>query len=385
MSIQGSLRGSSVDLSNVQPYVAEQWSEEIRRFRDQSLIASMYTKKLPFEGKRLDTLHIPNISRLSVNDKLPQTPVLLQARNESEFVMSITKYRESSVMIEDLAQIQSIVNLRQEYTREMAYALSRDLDNFVLGHRAVLNAYPSQRVFLTTSGGANITLGDGTANAHLTQAPIGMNYEAFLFAKQRLDEADVPQEGRVALLSPAQYVDLMAEIEISSRDYVPQEVVPRGYVGTVLGFSVVMTSQIGFNSLTGYVNGTGGTPQPTPGVLGSPYYPDQVAAVNTTNTTAGAATDLAQTGGLNARGLPVRAGANATAADGGQTLGDTTGNVWQSAMFCHNDWLALGIQQSVKTEMSRETLYLSDAVVSSHLYGAKGFRVDHGIVIHTAG
>jgi hypothetical protein len=56
MSIQGALRGSAVDLSNVQAYVAEQWSEEIRRFRDQSLIASMYTKKIPFEGKRLDTI-----------------------------------------------------------------------------------------------------------------------------------------------------------------------------------------------------------------------------------------------------------------------------------------------------------------------------------------
>lgn len=329
--------------------------------------------------------HIPNIARLTVTDKLPQTPVLFQARNESEFVMTVTKYKESSLLIEDIAQIQSIVNLRQEYTREMGYALSRDLDNFVLGHRAVINAYPSQRVFLTTSGGTNITLGDGTADAHLTQTPIGLNYEALLFAKQRLDEADVPQEDRVLICSPAQYVDLLAEIEISSRDYVPQEVVPTGYMGKVLGFSVISTSQIGFNSLTGFFNGTGATGQPTPGVLGSPYYPDQITNLNTTNTTAGAASDLAQTNGLNARALPIRAGASATAADGGQTLGATTGNVWQTALFCHKDWLACGIQQSAKTEVSRETLYLADAVVSSHLYGCKVFRPDHAVVVHTAG
>jgi hypothetical protein len=194
----------------------------------------------------------------------------------------------------------------------------------------------------------------------------------------------VPQEGRVAILSPAQYVDLMAETEISSRDFVPQEVVPNGYVGKVLGFSVIMTSQIGFNSTVGFVNGTGGAAQPTPGVLNSPYYPDQVVTLNATNTTAGAASDLSQAN-LSARALPTRSGAGATAADGGQTLGANSNNTWQSALFGHGDWLACGIQQSVKTEISRETLYLADAVVSSHLYGAKVFRPDHGLVIHTAG
>jgi hypothetical protein len=57
-TIQGSLRGTAVDLASVQAYVAEQWSEEVRRFRDQAFVATQFTKKLPFEGKRLDTINM---------------------------------------------------------------------------------------------------------------------------------------------------------------------------------------------------------------------------------------------------------------------------------------------------------------------------------------
>lgn len=43
----------------------------------------------------MDTLHIPYISRMSVFDKLPETPVTLQARTEGEYTIIIDKYKES--------------------------------------------------------------------------------------------------------------------------------------------------------------------------------------------------------------------------------------------------------------------------------------------------
>jgi hypothetical protein len=95
MSIQG-YNGTALDLASVQSFIPEIWGGEIRRFRDAKFVMTEGVKKVPFEGKKGDTLHVPNISRAAVYDKLPQTPVTLQARNDGEFIFQITRYRESS-------------------------------------------------------------------------------------------------------------------------------------------------------------------------------------------------------------------------------------------------------------------------------------------------
>ena len=380
----GGYKGSAVDLSNVQVYIPEIWASEVRMFRDANFVASQGVKRIPFEGRKGDTIHIPNVSRAAVYDKTPQTPVNLQARTDTEYLFNITKYKESSFMIEDIVNIQSQYSLRQYYTKEAGYAIARDMDNFVLGHRAVINSFPSQRI-VSYSPDAGVTnlLGDGTANAHWAGTPAPLTYAALLLAKQKLDEADVPQSNRKVLVSPAQYIDLLSINQFISIDYANTKPVTNGLIGSILGMEVIMTTQIGVNSLTGYVNGQGGILQPSPGVVGSPYLPDQyISAANTAST--GSPADLAFN--PNWLGLPVRSGTGATAADAGQTLGLFGGvNQWATALVVQEDWLALGVQQSVKTESSRETLYLADAFVSSTIYGGRSFRSDAAVVIHTSG
>lgn len=373
----GGFKGTAVDLTSTQVFIPEIWSQEVRMFRDQKFAVLETVKRIPFEGKKGDLIHIPNISRAAVYDKQPQTPVNLQARNETEFTFTVTKYKESSFMIEDIVNTQASYALRQYYTKEAGYALARDMDNFGLAHRAVINAFPSQRIISYDS-----TLGDGTANAHYSGTPAPLTYAALLLAKQKLDEADVPQEGRMILVSPAQYIDLLSINQFISVDFTNTKPVTNGVVGSILGMEVIVSTQVGVNSLTGYVNGQGAPTQPTPGVLGSPYLPDQSGSTNIVNT--GNPSDLAVS--HTYFGLPVFSGAGATAADGGQTLGTFGGaNRWATAMVCHPDWLAFGVQQNVKSESSRETMYLADAFVTSCVYGAKVFRPDHCVLIHTSG
>ena len=383
MAIQG-FNGTALDLASVQSFVPEIWGGEIRRYRDQRFMMKDGIKMIPFEGKKGDVLHVPNVSRAAVYDKLPQTPVTLQARNDGEYTFGITRYRESSYMIEDIVNIQSQWNLRQEYTREAGYALARDMDNWILGHRAVINSYDSQRLVSYNAGAADL-VGDGTINAHWSGTPAPLTYAMILLAKQKLDEADIPSEGRKLYISPAQYIDLLSINVFISADFngggAP---VTNGVVGRILDFTVECSTQIGVNSNLGYRNGRDGVLQPTPGVLGSPYMPDQHGSVNARTTTNVADLD-AQTNS-SYFGLPVFSGAGATAADAGQTLGLFGGvNQWATAIACNPEWIAAGVQQSVKSESSRETLYLADAFVSSHVYGSKVWRPDNAVVLHTSG
>lgn len=352
--IQGSLRGSAVTKLTADTFIPELWSSEVKRFLDQKLIATQYTKKMPFQGKKGDRIHIPNISRAAVFDKLPETPVNLQARAESDFYLDIDKYKESSFLIEDLVGIQSNFNLRAEYTREAGYAMARDVDASVLALRAAVNNYASQIVL---SGGASATSATtvsappaatvaGTAGAPL-------NFSSILLAKQVMDRADIPDEDRVLIVSPTQYNQLLAVdkfISMFYRDYSP---VLTGEVGRIFNIPVVMTTQVGANSLTGYNNGSVSIPTPGVNGTGSIYIPSQDPFTS-----------------LPTAWASVQAGFV---------------NEVHTAILCHKDWAVVAMQKEPKSESGRSVEYQADMVVSTQLYGMKLFRPTNAVLIHTCG
>jgi hypothetical protein len=150
-----------------------------------------------------------------------------------------------------------------------------------------------------------------------------------------------------------QYNQLLAQDKTQNMFYRTSAPLESGIVGTIFGIPVYMTSMINANSLTGFLNGT--VAIPTPGVHGAGmvYYPDQ---------------DLATS-------LPLTWG----------TTNNATGAPRQvhTALLMQSDLLAMAVLQEPKTEMSRESLYLSDAMITSSLYGARLYRPDHGVIIHT--
>lgn len=338
----GGYEGSAVGITNADVFIPEIWSSEIKRERDANFIIKSGVSILPMVGKKGDVVHIPEISRLAVNDKVHNTPVTLQARTESEFTITIDKYKEASFMIEDVVGVQAAYNLRSEYTREAGYALARDIDNFVLGLRANIQGYNSESNVVYVSS-------DSTESG----TPAAINRAGILAAKQILDEAFVPMSDRVLFVSPGQAIDLLTIDAFISSDYVSGRPTMTGQVGTLYGIPVVVSNNIVTNSPTGYTNGAGGVASPTPGVLNSVYYPTQ----SPSNATAS--------------DLPANGVASET-------------DDWVTAIMVHKSWAKLAMQLNPRTEASRENLFQADAVVATQIYGAKVYRPDHAVLIHTA-
>ena len=339
MALSGNqYEGSLYTLNRVQTFIPEIWVSDIKRSRDQSFIFRDHIKIITEFNSFGDTIHMPTISRMAVYDKLPETPVTLQARNEGEYTMIVDKYKESSTGIEDIVGIQAKYALRTELTREIGYALARDIDNFVLGLRADINSFTSQVVWNTNTGASGGT-------------PLAINRAAILAALQILQEADVPMEGIRLATSIGAYNDLLTIPEFSSADFVSGKPTESGVIGRLYGIPIVKSTQINVNSLTGYINGTGGIPQPTPGVLSSPYFPTQTF-----------------TSGASLTGLPTSS----------NSLPVVT------SMLYHKDWAMLAMQKAPRIESSREVLLQADAMVSTQVYGAKVFRPDHCVLIHHA-
>ena len=337
MSIAGpAFQGNAFTTVRGDVFIPEIWSNEIKRYRDANFIMADTCKKINMVGRKGDKLHIPGISRLAIYDKIPETPVTLQARTESEYTIVIDKYKEASILIEDILMIQADYPLMSEYTREIGYALARDIDNYILSQRAVIgsaiNGVVSQKIYNTS---------DGTSTGN----KLALSKAAILAARQILQEVDAP-EPYVIAVSPGQYNDLLTITEFTSGDFVDGRPVATGEVGRLFGMSVRVSSNISVNSATGYTNGTGAPPLPTPGFAGSPYLPTQLPSEVTTLTTL----------------------------DSGFT----------TAIVCSQEWCILAIQKNPNVESSRENMYQANALVSTQVYGAKVYRPDHAVIIMTA-
>jgi len=173
-------------------FIPQLWLDEIRRATEATLLAKSVVKSFPMQGKKGDTLHVPDLSNLVANNKVANTQVTLQSPTETEFVMTINQHKETSFLIEDLTAAQSQYNLRSEYTQKAGYAIAQAVDTAIL----------SQYANLTTAviGGDGITAwapavaGNGTDITDL-----GIRNMI-----QRLDDLDVPPNERAFVIPPAQ-------------------------------------------------------------------------------------------------------------------------------------------------------------------------------------
>ena len=116
-----------------------------------------------------------------------------------------------------------------------------------------------------------------------------------------------------------------------------------------------VTTQIGNNSLDGLIAEEGATGTPTPGVQGSLYVPNQEDADTVISY------------------LPR-----------GKT-GNEIAQPFHTGMLVHPDWAMLAKQKSITIETGRELLLQTDVSVGRHVYGAKSFYPELGVLIHSQG
>jgi len=318
----------------------------VRRELDQNMLMRRFVMTVTFpDGKKGDRVTIPTIGRLGVNDKVAAQPVTLQKPLTGTWAIDITRHKETSFMIEDIAEMMLDPNglFASSTAKESAYAIARDVDAQLLGLRAIFQTIAGQNIY-----------SNDAANATVNTASAPFNLRSFLQAKLIFDRLGVPDTERVLIVSPEQYMQILAIDKVQSLFYRNSAALETGIVGSLMNIPVYMTNMITANSATGFVNGV--TNIPTPGVTGAGqvYYPDQ----------GGTATTLPVTWNVTANTLPATQAVH-------------------TAMLLHRDAFALAMLQEPKTESGRELLYLSDAVVTSTVYGAREYRNTNCVLIHT--
>ena len=234
--------GGFVDNTSAATFVPEIWSDEIRAAYEKNLILANLVKKMSMSGKKGDTIHIPAPIRGAAYAKAENTAVTVQNNTESEVQVVIDKHYEYSRIIEDITEVQALASLRNFYTGDAGYALSRQVDNdlFQLG-KSLGNGDGSD--WTKTAVYYNDASTGLTAYAVDTVAAADVFTDAgFRALIQKQDDADVPMDNRAFVIPPSLRNAIMGIDRYVSSDFVGGATVQNGKIGNLYGIDVYVSS-----------------------------------------------------------------------------------------------------------------------------------------------
>ena len=220
-------------------FIPEIWSDEIVAAYKKNLVAANLVKRMNFRGKKGDTVNIPVPTRGSASAKAASTQVTLIAATESNIPVLIDKHYEYSRLIEDIVEVQALASMRQFYTDDAGYALAKQVDTDIIRlGRGVQGGDGTAAYTGAFSGADGTTAYTGTAGA-LTDAAIRRSI-------QRLDDADVPMDGRFLIVPPSSRNTLMGLARYTEQAFVGEagsaNTIRNGEIGNLYGVPVFVSS-----------------------------------------------------------------------------------------------------------------------------------------------
>ena len=247
--------GGAVDNTSAATFIPEIWSDEVVAAYQKNLVLANLVSKLSMTGKKGDTLHIPKPTRGDAHAKAEGTAVTIQNAVEGEVEVTINKHFEYSRLIEDITEAQALSSLRQFYTGDAGYALATqvDTDLFQLGKKfGDDNGQGSDWIhsnsYFVSAADTITALAADTGAGALNAFDDG----AFRALIQKMDEADVPMDGRCLVVPPSARNSILGIDRYTSSDFVSSQSVQNGLIGNLYGIDVYVS-----NNCPTTVNGKG--------------------------------------------------------------------------------------------------------------------------------
>jgi len=236
------LGSNQVTTTTAATFIPEIWSDEIVAAYKKNLVLANLFKKMSFVGKKGDTVHIPSPTRGSASLKVANTQVELQAATEGDVVVTINSHYEYSRLIEDIVEAQALTSLRRFYTEDAGYALARQVDTSLVQLGRGFNGGAGTAAYAGAyiGGDGTTAYNSGTPNASaLTDAAIRRTI-------QRLDDNDVPMDGRFFIVPPSSRNTLMGLARYTEQAFVGEagsnNTIRNGEIGNLYGIPVFVSS-----------------------------------------------------------------------------------------------------------------------------------------------
>ena len=240
--------GGNTALTEAATFVPEIWSDEIIAAYQKNLKKAPLVKRIAMNGKKGDVIHIPKPTRGDANAKAADTAVTIIANTESELQVTINRHFEYSRLIEDIVEVQALSSLRQFYTEDAGYALSVQVDNDLhaagtgFGDGGAVVFSPAATDYQHTGCFFN---DNGTTTQYTDDTLVAGDEFTDAFFRdmiQKMDDNNVPMEGRNLIIPPATRNAIMGIDRYVSSDFVSGGTVNNGLIGNLYGVDVYVSA-----------------------------------------------------------------------------------------------------------------------------------------------
>jgi hypothetical protein len=189
----------------------------------------------------------PATGRISSGYHTPGDELTGLGVNHNEKVITIDALLVSHAFVDRLDEAMNHYDVRSIYSAEMGRQLATVFDKNVI-QEGIIGARANALVTGLPNG--YVIQDDNFDSA--TQATKVAAFEAAIFAAaQKLDENDVPKEGRYCLLRPADYYPIVAETNAINKDWGGQGSYAQGSVAFIAGIQILMSNNVPSTDLSG--------------------------------------------------------------------------------------------------------------------------------------
>jgi len=256
----------------------EQWLADIQEnlFKNNAII----NRAVNHDGfVNYKTVHVPQAgANPTITKNLGSFPATISQRTDSELTYSMDTYYVEPIHIERGQETAFI-----SYDKRMSI-LNQNINTLeeVLTNQALYKWAPAGAgTFVKTTGSAVSTALAPSA----TSTRLAITLADILSAKAKLDEANVPQEGRILVMPSSMYNgQLLAISDVYSQQVYGQSALPSGVVNRIHGFDIMIRSTVVVYDNTGTPvlktvgdNGTPSSPAATDNLACLAYHPSFVA------------------------------------------------------------------------------------------------------------
>lgn len=205
--------------------------EVVQRQLTESLsIGNFFMNVSPFAEKGVDKITFPRLSNMSAVKKVSGTPVDAAALTEGVETLSLDQHAVTQWLIEKKASVQTRLRLEIEYASRAGVAHGQQVENDML-----------EAIIAGGIAGNNIEF-----NAAITRDNI-------LDMGLALDLQNVPKDGRVLVVTPTQYREMLDIADfIDASKFGSSAPIMNGQLGMIYGVPVVVSPIL--QNITGAVS-----------------------------------------------------------------------------------------------------------------------------------
>ncbi len=218
-----------IDITSADVYLLEVWSKMASVAREKKLVfAANVDRRQEAELRRGQIVKMGRIGDLSYAAKTEGGAISYETFKEVEDTLEIDTFGYAAFAIEDVVKPMISLNLVNLYMPKIGYALGKQVDTDLAGQ-----------------------VDDSTISQTVGTMATGLTYDNIVRSDQYLNDGDVPDDGRVIIISNAEKANWLKMDQFINRDY--QEI-RSGLLGSVLNYPILVSNNTDGDNTNGHDN-----------------------------------------------------------------------------------------------------------------------------------